>query len=156
MLASLYDKYRVHGSSIAVTCTPTSGSANSIISIVPLIGSELLVAIPGNDIQRAQSLPRSKFITVSPNNNIRQNRISARCAPHIVLGMTKQQYNDNPYTSGITSTGNPTSEDAVGSNQVFWQMNLAPFSAGALTSCDFEIRVTYLVEFFDPLGPTDV
>jgi len=150
MLASLYDKYRVHGSSIAVTCTPTSGSANAIISIVPISGSELLVAIPGNDIQRAQSMPRSKFITVSPNNNIKQNRISARCASHIILGMTKQQYNDSPSTAGITSTENPAGDYAV-----FWQMNLAPFSAGALTSCDFEIRVTYLVEFFDPLGPTD-
>jgi len=155
MLGQLYDKYRVHGSSISVVVTPEASSANLMVTLVPLSGNEVLVAIPGNDIQRAQSLPRSKAITVSPNNNIRQNRISAKCAPHNILGMTKQQYNDHPYTGGIVAVSNPAGGEDTDGPQVFWQVNICPFATGFSTSANIEVRVTYLVEFFDPLGPTD-
>jgi len=158
MLASLYDKYRVHGSSMSVVVTPEASSANLMVTLVPLSGNEVIAGIPANDIQRAQSLPRSKAITVSPNNNIKLNRVHAKCAPHNILGMTKQQYNDNPNTSGlvaISNPGGPSGPADAESNVVFWQVNLSPFASGFSTSANIEVRITYLVEFFDPLGPTD-
>jgi len=154
MLASLYDKYRVWKSKMAVTVTGTGG--NSIVTLVPIVGASLQVGIPGVDIQRAQSLPYSKAITVSANNNIKQNRIASSCVPHVILGETRQQYLDDPNTAGImaTSGGLPPISDS--SNQVFWQVNIAPFASTQVTLVDVEVRVTYVVELFDPLGPTDV
>jgi len=155
MLASLYDKFRVWKSSIEVIATPISGGTNAQIVLLPITGTELFTSIPGNDGQRAQSLPRSKFITVSPNNNIRQNRIASTCVPHVVLGLTRQQYLDDPGTAGVMSTSNPPSNLPDASSQVYWQINMMPFSSTGTVTCNVEVRVRYHVELFDPLGPTD-
>lgn len=156
-LSVLYERFRVFASKIQVTCQPV-GAVDAMMCVLPVNGASLTVPEPGNDIQRAQSAPYAKFITCSSNNNIRQNTISMYMDAPTMLGLTKQQYKDDPNTGHDydkwpgTNTGNAIIDDYPGA---YWQVNVSPFAAGAVLSNNFEVRVTYWVECFEPVVPTD-
>lgn len=158
-LGNLYNKYRVMASKIDVTVSPNT--TDMLLTLLPLSGYNLAVAgVPGADIQRAQSCPYAKAITCSPNNNIKQNRLSMYMDNPTIVGYTKRQYMDDPQTSAVVDVSNPPGTalpEASGSySQVLWQVNYSPFTAGATVSANIEVRVTYTCEFFDPVTPQDV
>jgi len=157
-LSVLYSRYRVHMSRIQVTCQPLGAGVDTMCAVTPINGDSLAIPLPGNDIQRAQSEAYTKFITCSAGNNIKQNTISLKCRPFEITGQTKQQYRDDPNTSGQTSTSNPGAPASAASGNysgVFWQVNTSPFSVAGVQSNNFEIRVTYYVEFYEPVAMLD-
>lgn len=143
-LGVLYSTVKVLASKFTITCTPT-GSVDCGMCVYPVESPAALVA----DYQQAQSLPYSKAIVCTGNNNIRQNTIQSYMDGATLAGLSKRQYIDDNYNFQATIGADPHSIQD-------WVVIITPFAAGSALSNNIQVRVTYWVEFFDPLPPTDV
>lgn len=141
-LSALYKSYRCYAARLDVTYTPTAGADGSMLIVVPFSsgsGGEV------TDAQIAMSLPYSKAITCTGNNNVKQNRISMYMDLPTLLGLTRTQYNDLSTSIGNFQSSNP---GVYGQFRVF--MNT--LSGNALTAIAIvEVRVCLWIEAIYPV-----
>lgn len=144
-LSVIYAQYRVYASKIQITVQPTG--AVSAIEYLCVYPSDTDATVIATDFQRAMSQPYSKCITCTAQNNVKQNTIQMYLDNPTILGLTRQQYNDLGATASVTNA-NPNSD-------THW--NIVVSNTGAVQAAyTVEVRVTYWVEFFDQLPPTDI
>lgn len=139
-LAVLYARYRIHTSRVVASITPPT---KAFVVVYPES-----VDMPVTDFQSAMIQPFSKDFELSQYNNIKQNTIIMTHRCHEILGLTKRQYSDSDNTGSLV-TGHPN-------NGCYWNFIVQPDAAAtSLVGTTVNIRVTYFVEFYDPLAPTD-
>jgi hypothetical protein len=147
-LSVLYSRYRVFASKITITYTPTNLSIGGSGGNASLLIYPQTSDLPVLDFQRAMSLPYSKYIMCTENNNVKQNTLSVYMDNPTICGYTKQQYKDDPNTSALIN--------AVPAFATYWNVMLQGFNAGDYPQGSIDLKVVYTVEFYDPLPPTDI
>jgi len=150
-LSVLYNKFRVYASRISVTVTPNAALGLEVGMVVWPSGAGSTVT----DFQRAISLPYSKFIMCTPQNNVRENTLQVYMDAPTVLGLTKQQYQNDLDTSGVP--GSPGSNPSLYFtwNVIVYVNNGTNLPLTQATAVSVQLHVDYYAEFFAPLPPTD-
>lgn len=146
-MGNLYSEFRVFAAKLDVTVTPTAGADVSLLCVMPYGEAEVTTI---TDIQLAMSQPYAKCITVTGNNNVRQNRISLYIDAPTLYGYTKQQFMDSSDTIGNTA-GN-VSGAANPNKSIAFRIFQECLSGNALTAFEsVEVRLTMWAEFLGPL-----
>jgi len=160
-LSVLYQSYRVLSSKFQITYTPYSFQAATASGLVDIVVAPMNDAIPV-DMQKALSLPWSKYKQVSFTNNLKNNTLTLYHKCHEILGRTKNQYYTDVGTFAAVSV-NPTGADLLQWNVLCLPSGSVSQTGGTGASIaptyyggNIDVKVTYEVEYFDPLLPTDV
>lgn len=153
-LGVLYEKYICLASKISVTFSPdnSSDANNALLVVYPSVDVSGTIA---NDTQRAMMQPYAKEKQTSTNNNVKQNTISIYMDSPTVLGLTKQQYYDNPsvqYSTQVSGGSTPSGS----SYYWYWNINYSPYATGMSLQGAVDVKVTYWLDLFEPLPPTDI
>lgn len=135
-----YTAVRVLSASFSLTAVAGVSGDTMNVFLYPFVGT-----LSATSMKNASGQPG--FKTAMVTNGQRPTTIQSKVRCHDVLGMTEQQYRDNPLTAGTFSSG-PT---AIAN----WAVMYATMD-GAVTTAQtyFDLAVEYTVEFFDPLAPS--
>lgn len=143
-LSTLYKYYRVRSSRIKVTLQPASTDIVNLV-VYPSPNSN-----PTTVGQIEMSTMYSKHKTCSSSNNVKENTIISYASSNVILGLTKQQYDDQ---LPIAVTAQPAA-----SLDWFWnvaytvsQTNTGT-NAGAIAMI---VELDMYVEFSDPILQTN-
>lgn len=150
-LATLYNNYRVHSSTIKVTFTPAAAVDYLEFVVVPCQYNIFTMApIEPTTYYEAKSMPYSKFRQCTGFNDIPKNTIVSTLKNRTIHGLTKEQYR--------TDMQNSMNQDnsiyaAAGyenmRNAAFWKIWYAKYNAGTFTNpVSVSVTVRYYVEWF--------
>lgn len=135
--ATLYQSFRCYGSSIKITLTPKQTADNIELAITPSnqTGAPIAVATAMARPYSKRALMQVGKGKLGVNNYMSTNRL---------LGVTKSAIQNDLSGQFIGTFGtNPAS-------QQYWIINVAkPNTTDSDADMDFEMTVTYYVEFFD-------
>lgn len=141
-LAGLYKYYRVRSSRIKVTCQPSS---SDIVNLVIFPNPQALQ----ESSQIAMEAMYSKHKICTSGNNVKENTIISYASSNVILGLTKQQYDDQlPIATG----GAPAA-----SLDWFWNIGFnvsntnTGTNAGAISII---VELDMYVEWSDPIFQT--
>lgn len=142
-LAALYNEYRVRGTRIKLTATPQNQADTITLVITPVCSVNGSVAPPVYSINQRYS----RWKQIQNTNNVKENTIIHYMPSNKVLGLTKQQYDDQlPVVNGNAP---PASLDWYWQVQVY--TNNGSVTAGQVM---VTVELDLYVEFSDPLNMT--
>lgn len=143
-LTTLYNQYRVNASSIKITVQPTTTIDCPIVVVFPTVG---LFAAATGGIDLTQNQRYSRWKQCSTANNVKENSITNYMSSAKVLGLTKQQYEDQLAIQIAQQPG----------TNLDWYWQIAIYQPDG-TTADFTSKIFVTVElnlymeFSDPIG----
>lgn len=138
-LTALYNQYRVKASRMKITFLPLNPGDSVTATVWPSYG----VVSDGVPV-KAMNQRYAKWKLCSLYNNVKENTIINYIASHKAIGMTKQQYDDQPGTN----VGNAP----VANTDWYWQCSFYTNSGAVSTqSILVTVELDYYVELFDPV-----
>lgn len=135
---TMYQRYRVYGSSIRVDISNASATTTVCALVYPAADNSTSAAT----ISHAAELPRSGQMKMVGIQQRFPAMIKRYASTAQVLGYTKQAVRNDDTTSALY-TSNPL-------RLWYWDIVTESADLAAVMNCLFVVKLTYYVEFFDP------
>lgn len=136
--ALIYQKYRVLGCKISLDIINVSGNSALYYVVEPNTTQSTLTSL--SEILEQSRATAPKFVPIAQRIASKHQRyISTRK----VCGLTKSQLFDD--TFGALTTANPN-------NLWYWNLFFQSADNASNVACDFIVKLTYYVQFFDKIN----
>lgn len=153
VMSKLYANYRVHYAELKVTVTPTAATDAGTLVVAFLPFEQVGNIFTGTwNASNICSLPYAKYRLCTGNNYQKGNTITIGAKNRSVLGMTKNQYNDQlPFLLGSTAVTTEANYFQYSTDfLVYWAENNALANTNQIM---IDVELIQYVEFCDPLQP---